>query len=312
MRHALAFSGVSKRYGRNGIRALDEMSFSVPQGSICGFIGPNGAGKTTTFSVVSGYLKPDEGEINVLGQAGFDPFALKGRLQVLPQDAELGTQHTPRELVAHLARLGGLGRREALDAAEKTLRDMRLEDRMNARIGTLSHGMRRRVAVATALVGRPELVLLDEPTAGLDPVQAQSLREVISRSRGTRTMVISSHNLDELERICDWVVMVDAGRCVRQGTVAEVTGRQSHVTWVLGPGHVPLEAIRQEMPHHRFSLEERTLHETIRAEGDADASSIRIAALLAEHGVAIREVRRGQSLQQTFLNDARDLPGTQR
>lgn len=304
MSDALVFEQVSKRYGRRGVKALDDLSFRVPKGAICGFVGPNGAGKTTTFSVVSGYLRPDSGRFAILGHEGFEPFALKGRLQVLPQDADLGNQHTPRELVTHLAQLGGLSGAEARRAASDALDMVRLTDRRDKRIGTLSHGMRRRVAVASALAGRPELVLLDEPTAGLDPVQAQSLREVLADARGQRTLIISSHNLDELERLCDWVVMVDHGRCIRQGTVAEVTGRSSRAVWRLGPGDLPLDAITSAVPAHRFSIEGRELHETAGPEGDLDASSLRIARVLAEHGIAIREVRRGQSLERTFIEDA--------
>lgn len=304
MSDALVFDGVTKRYGRKGVLALDELSFRVPEGAICGFVGPNGAGKTTTFSVVSGYLRPDAGRFQILGQEGFEPFSLKGRLQVLPQDADLGDQHTPRELVTHLCRLGGLGAAEARRAADDALDMVRLTERRDKQIKTLSHGMRRRVAVASALAGRPELVLLDEPTAGLDPVQALALREVLDQARGQRTLVISSHNLDELERLCDWVVMIDSGRRLREGTVAEVTGRSSRALWRLGPGDIPLAALVSALPTHTFELVGRELHEAAGPDGDLDASSIMIARALAESGVSIREVRRGQSLERTFIEDA--------
>lgn len=304
MSDALVFREVSKQYGRRGIKALDELSFRVPEGSICGFVGPNGAGKTTTFSVVSGYLKQDKGSFSILGHEGFEPFGLKGRLHVLPQDAELGNQHTPRELVTHLAQLGGLSGAEARRSANEALDTVRLTDRRDKRIGTLSHGMRRRVAVASALAGNPELVLLDEPTAGLDPVQAKSLREALASARGKRTLVISSHNLDELERLCDWVIMVDAGRCIRQGTIAEITGSSSRAEWILGPSEVPLDAIRAAVPVHRFELEGRSLHESAGPEGNLDDSSLIVARLLSEARVPIREVRRGQSLERTFIEDS--------
>ncbi|MCO4745073.1 MAG: ABC transporter ATP-binding protein [Proteobacteria bacterium] len=305
MSDPLVFTDVRKQYGRRGVKALDGLSFRVPEGSICGFVGPNGAGKTTAFSVVSGYLRPDSGRLQILGHEGFEPFALKGRLQVLPQDAELGDRHTPRELVTHLAQLGGLSGADSRRAATEALDIVRLTDKRDKRIGTLSHGMRRRVAVASALAGKPDLVLLDEPTAGLDPVQAQALREALAEARGTRTLVISSHNLDELERLCDWVVMVDAGRCVREGTIAEVTGRNSRAEWSLGPGELPLEALRLAVPRHHFEQAGHILHESAGPDGDLDASSLIVARMLAESSVPIREIRRGRSLERTFMEDAR-------
>lgn len=300
---ALSFEGVSKRYARRAPLALDGLTCSFPRGAICGFVGPNGAGKTTAFSVVCGFLHPDAGKVCILGQEGFDPWRLKGRLGALPQDADLGDRHTPRELLRHLARLQGIRRREAHAEAERVLSLVRLGDKAGKRIGSLSHGMRRRVAVASALVGSPELVLLDEPTAGLDPVQSASLREALDQIRGITTLVVSSHNLDELERLCDWVVMVDKGRCLAQGTLAQVTGRAQVVVWELGPGEVPLSVLAEKLPEHGFRVEEGTLTQEAPGQEDLDASSVVVAGALAAAGVGIRSVRRGMSLERRFLAD---------
>jgi ABC-2 type transport system ATP-binding protein len=303
---ALRFDGVTKAYARKGPKALDAFSCRFPRGALCGLVGPNGAGKTTAFSLVSGYLGPDEGQVVILGQPGFDPWRLKGRLGVLPQDADLGDQHTPRELLAHLGRLQGLGGGEAAREAERVLDLVRLTERRDRRIGTLSHGMRRRVAVASALVGDPDLVLLDEPTAGLDPVQAISLREALSSRRADQTVIVSSHNLDELERICDWVVMMDRGKVLRQGTIAEVTGRGQVVHWTIA-GEAPLDVLRAALPGHAFSVDGAVLVQRAPSDVDLDASSVVIAGQLAAAGVAIREVKRGMSLEQRFLDDAARL-----
>jgi ABC-type multidrug transport system ATPase subunit len=300
---ALRFAAVSKRYGRRAPPALDGLSFKVPQGSLCGFVGPNGAGKTTSFSVICGFLQADSGTVEVLGQPGFDPWRLKGHLGALPQDALLGDRHTPRELLRHLGRLQGLDGATARREADRVLELVRLSDRRDKRIGTLSHGMRRRVAVASALVGDPDLVLLDEPTAGLDPSQAYSLREVLTGRRPGQTLVVSSHNLGELERICDWVVMIDRGRLVRQGTVAEVTGRGSVVLWEVGPGDVPLQTLRAALPEHGWEVRQGVLHHTAPAGADLDQASLVVAAALAQSGVPIRSVSRGLSLEASFLDE---------
>ncbi len=301
MSAALIFREVVKRFGTRA--ALDGLSFSIPTGSITGFVGPNGAGKTTTFSVVSGFLLPDAGQIEILGLPAFDPFALKGRLGVLPQDAALPDRHTPHELLTHLGRLQGMPARAARREAERVLTAVRLADRIHARIASLSHGMRRRVAVASALLGTPELVLLDEPMAGLDPIQAHGLRDTLAQLRGRHTLVVSSHNLDELERLCDYVVMIDAGRRLREGPIERVTGEHELVTWQL-TAPVPLDRFHEQLPGHRFELA-GTILTQIAKQGDLDRSSITIMGILADVGVGIRAVRRGKGLENRFLEDAR-------
>lgn len=300
---ALAFREVCKRYGRRGPQALRTFSARVPRGSICGLVGPNGAGKTTAFSLACGYLQADSGEVAVLGKAVTIPN-IKGVVGVLPQDASLGLRHTPREVLAYHGRLQGLSLKASRAEAERVLDIVNLSDRSNKRIGSLSHGMRRRVAVASALVGRPALVMLDEPTAGLDPVQAQRLRAALSEKETHQTIVVCSHNLDELERICDWVIMMDQGECLRQGTLEEVTNRGSIVLWDIGGAVPPLEALGAACPDHVFSLEEGVLIQEAPVAADLDASSIAIAGVLVEARVPIRDVRRGVSLEDRFFDDA--------
>jgi ABC-type multidrug transport system ATPase subunit len=302
---ALAFTEVAKRYGRRGRPALDGLTFRVPRGSITGFVGHNGAGKTTAFSLVCGYLRPDAGTIDVLGRGPYDPHGMKGLLGVLPQDAELPDRHSPHELLTHLGRLQGLAAAAAGREAERVVELVALGDRRRERIATLSHGMRRRVAVATALVGSPALVLLDEPISGLDPVQAHGLTEALAELRGVQTLVISSHDLDGLERLSDWVVMLANGRCVREGTLAEVTGRGTVVRWEVGPGPVPLDALAGRLPRHAFALEDGALLERAPDDADLDASSVVVMALLAGARVAVRSVRRGVGLERRFLEDVR-------
>jgi len=300
-RAALKLEGLRKRYGRRGPWALDGLTCTFPRGSICGLVGPNGAGKTTLFSVVCGYLPPDAGRVSILGGGPFDPWRLKGRLGVLPQDAAIGNRLTCRDFLSYLASLQGLSGERARRAVGLALDDVLLGDRANDRTGSLSHGMRRRLAVAAALLGEPELVLLDEPMAGLDPAQGRSLREVLLRRRGRSTLIVSSHDLSELERLCDRVVLMDAGKLVREGTVEEVTGRGVRTRWSLGPGEVPLEELRRRLEGHDLSLEQGDLLHEAPPGSDLDAASVVIAGALAGAGVAIRSVQRGTSLEERFL-----------
>ena len=303
MTAALRVEGLVKRFGR--AVALDGLDVTVPEGVLCGLVGPNGAGKTTAFSIVSGFLWPDAGTVDVLGMGPFDVGVHKGRVGVLPQDAELPGRHTPRELLTHLGRLSGLGREAAQVEAARWLEAVHLEDRRDVRIDSLSHGMRRRVAVASALVGSPRLVLLDEPTAGLDPMQARSLRELLQRLRGAMTVVISSHNLLELELLCDWVILMDRGRAIAQGPLAEVTGRRERVEWVLAPGSFDPQALVSALPEHGVRLEGDLLSVLIPAAADPDATCLTVMRVLVAQGVAAREQRRGVSLEDRLIEGSR-------
>src|SRR5690606_938136 len=138
----------------------------------------------------------------------------------------------------------------------------------------------------------------------LDPLQARSLRDALAAVRGAQTLVVSSHNLDELERLCDWVVMMDRGRCLRQGSVAEVTGREQELIWELGPGEVPLAALRARLAGHAFTLEARALAQRVPAGADPDAAALVVMEVLVAHRVPVRGLRRGASLEQRFLDQA--------
>lgn len=285
--HAIRCEGLVKRYRK--ARALDGLDLVVPAGSICGLIGPNGAGKTTTMSVLAGFLTPDEGTVDLLGRGPFSPETHRGRVGILPQDAELPTASTPRQLLTVWARLQGLDGPGARRAVGEVLEAVLLSDRADARVGTLSHGMRRRVTVASALLGGPELVMLDEPTSGLDPTQARHLRERIAAEQGRRTVLVSSHNLAELEQICDWVVFIDKGRCTRAGPLATLTGRDREVFVHLAPPY----------PTGRSEVVTLRVPEGVAPE---DATSELLRTLLRE-GARIAEVRRGESLERRYFAD---------
>ena len=163
MSAALVVDAVCKRYGARV--ALDRLSFEVPAGGITGLVGANGAGKTTCFGVVAGLLKPDAGHVDVLGRGAFQAQRHAGLLGLLPQDAELAPHARVVDLLVYFARLQGSSRGLAAREAARVLELLSLADRARSRVRELSHGMRRRVAVAQALLGKPQLVLLDEPTS---------------------------------------------------------------------------------------------------------------------------------------------------
>jgi ABC-2 type transport system ATP-binding protein len=301
---ALRFSEVRKRFGAT--EALRGLSLEVPRGSLFGLIGPNGAGKTTAFSIACGFLSADAGEVSILDSGPFHPSRLKGRMTALPQDAMLGAETRCLEHLDFYGRLQGLTAAEARRQGERLLEEVGLADRRNAKARTLSHGMLRRLTVAQALLGQPELILLDEPTSGLDPRHAHELRELLRRTRRDgRTMVISSHNLPELEALCDHVAFIDRGVAVAAGATDAVTGKGQEVEIDLAEGGDGVEAVRVALPGDAVTWEEgrRVLKIVFEArDGRAveDVIAVALRALL-DKGARIGGLRRGTSLEKKFL-----------
>ncbi|XXF75276.1 ABC transporter ATP-binding protein [Myxococcaceae bacterium GXIMD 01537] len=231
---AIELVSVSKRFGPKV--AVSQVSLTVPQGLVYGLIGPNGAGKTTTFSMMCGYLYPSEGQVRLLGVDPMTPGAIKGRVGALPQDAVLPPGWEVGTLLTYWARLSGLDNpeREAREALDK----VGLADSWYTQTQALSHGMAKRAAMAQALMGKPPLVLLDEPTAGLDPRIAGQVRQVISDLRGQHTVIVSSHNLQELEQLCDAAAILDKGTLVRAGAMSELTGQGQEFRVQIARGEV--------------------------------------------------------------------------
>lgn len=304
---ALVLEGVKKRYGKK--EALVGVDLTVPRGSVFGLVGSNGAGKTTTFSIICGYLEPDSGRVDVLGLGPFDPAQHRGKVTALPQDSALGRDMPVYEQLYYFARLQGMSQGEAKRSVDEILAVVDLKDRAKDRVRMLSHGMMRRMGIAQAFLGHPELVLLDEPTNGLDPRQANTIREYVAQSRGKRTVVVSSHNLHEIESLCDHLALIDRGRVVRAGTVDQVTGRSAEVRVVLGTGPEPVEAVRQGLrgidPSTDVSWEtsSRTLVIRFSEAGGLMPEDVIGAALriLLPLDARIASVTRGQSLERTFL-----------
>ncbi|MBK7585918.1 MAG: ABC transporter ATP-binding protein [Myxococcales bacterium] len=298
MTDALAIRGLRKAYGRTV--ALDGLELSVPKGVICGFIGPNGAGKTTTFGVTGGLIRADSGEVDVLGHGPLKPHTRPGLLTMLPQDCELSPHVSLRQLLTHYAELQGLTRGEATRDVDARLEEVALVDRAEARIKSLSHGMRRRVGIAQALLGSPALVLLDEPTSGLDPELVVRMRDVFASHRGQRTLVVSSHNLLELEALCDHVIFIERGRCMRSGSMAEVT-EQGLVMRYAVEAAVDLRALETAHPELEMTWEGKTL--IARGSGSWTAATINTAIIpyLLHMNAGLLEIRRGKSLEDAYL-----------
>lgn len=293
---ALRLRGVTKRYGKNV--ALDGLDLEVPRGSVFGFVGPNGAGKTTTFGIVSGAVHPDAGVIDVLGEGPFDPTKHAGRVAVLPQDCQLNPFSSARQILRFFARLQGASKREAQVDAERVLDLVQLRERGDARVGELSHGMKRRLAVAQAFLGDPELVLLDEPTGGLDPHLVVEMREVLRRQSKKRTVVVSTHILGDIESTCDHVAFLESGRCVKSAPMRELTRARSIVRVRLAEP-IELDAIADVLKGCEPTLEGLELTYTL--DDELEAKQPEILAALMSAGARILEVELGESLEAAYM-----------
>lgn len=218
---AVRIDGLSKAFGKT--KALDDVSFDVPTHSIFGLLGPNGAGKTTLMSVVSNFLRADRGQVEVLGMDIRQVSALRGRWSIFPQDAAFQRNVPIFEQLVFFGRLNGKDRAGAEEEVHQTLKNVGLTEYERRGVRALSHGMVKRLGIAQAFLGSPEVIMLDEPTAGLDPQNARTIRELIRNLKAQATIVISSHNLAEIQDLCDQVAILDKGKLVLSGTVDEIT-----------------------------------------------------------------------------------------
>ncbi len=213
--------GLTKYYGE--FIAVEDITFSVPKGQVCAFLGPNGAGKSTTMKMLSGYLAPSAGVARI---GGFDMQTqrLEGSqlLGYLPENGPLYSDMTPKSFLTYCGRVRMMDARRLKERLEWVREVCHLEDVWGKAIGKLSRGYRQRVGMAQAILHDPEVLILDEPTSGLDPNQVQGVRELILKLGESKTILLSTHILQEVHAVCSRVLLVSQGRLVFDGAVAEL------------------------------------------------------------------------------------------
>ena len=299
---AIRISKLTKRFGNK--TAVDGISLKVKAGHVFGLIGPNGAGKTTTFSMLAGFLRPTEGTLEVLGYEPTQVDELRSRIGVLPQDALLPPLDKVGEFLQHMAQLQDIPPDRILDECAKVLEEVDGKEWWNLRCSQLSHGMAKRVQLAQALLGEPEVVLLDEPTAGLDPRVAYEVRQIIKRRKGRCTLIVSTHNLAELEEVCDEACILDRGRVVASGTISELTAASEEIRVKLGAGSVPLAIIRDLPMVKRVEFDEDRRDLIVFFDrGTIDAETVigHVLWALLQNGARISGVTKGKGLEQRVM-----------
>lgn len=227
--------GLTKRYARNV--AVDHVSFSVEKGQIVGFLGPNGAGKTTTMRMLTCFMPPSEGTASI---AGFDvvkqPLEVKKRIGYLPESPPLYPDMEVGEYLQFVARIKGIPEKEVLKRSEEAASRCFVKDVWSKLIGKLSKGYRQRVGLAQAIIHNPEVLILDEPTSGFDPKQILETRDLIKSLAGEHTIVLSTHILQEVEAMCESLVIINKGKIAKSGTIEDLTRRNGALVEVSVPG----------------------------------------------------------------------------
>lgn len=208
---------VTKKYGN--FVAVDNISFTVNDGEVVGLLGPNGAGKSTTMNMITGFIEPTEGTIKVNGYDVLSqPAKAKKQIGYMPEGVPLYSELTVKEFVEYMAELKKVPRKERKDQISKILYETGIEDVANKLIRNLSRGYRQRVSLAGALIGNPEVIILDEPTVGLDPKQITEIRQLIKRLGKKHTVILSSHILSEVSQICEKVIIINKGKIIAVDT----------------------------------------------------------------------------------------------
>jgi ABC-2 type transport system ATP-binding protein len=297
-------NALTRRFG--AVAAVDGVTLSLEAGAPIGLVGPNGAGKTTFFSMLCGFLLPTSGSVRVFGRPPLHPD-LYGRVAILPQDAAFVRTVPVVTQLRFFAELQGFSGAAALTEARRVLSLVLLDDAAHKPPESMSHGMLKRVAIAQTFIGSPELVLLDEPTAGLDPASATNIKNVVRALAAERTFIVSSHNLPDIEELCGSIVVLGKGKVSRHSTVAELVGRASCLTFRLEQDAPPgVDKIFADVPGvervERGATGERRLRVHFVAEGPGQsATEIAVIQVLAKAGIVFVEMTRGQSLEDQVI-----------
>ncbi len=295
--HAIEVAGLVKRYGAT--TAVDGLSLSIAAGEVFGLLGPNGAGKTTTVEILEGYREPDEGRVEVLGMDPWKASTLRGRIGVMLQEGGLYPGLRPPEILRLFAAYY-----EDPEDPEQLLELVGLRDAAGTVVRRLSGGQQQRLSLALALVGRPALVFLDEPTAGLDPHGRATTWQIVRdlRARGV-TVVLTTHAMDEAEQLCDRVAIVDRGRLVACGSPHELTTRAAPAETAFSstPG-LDLVSLCARLGLARTEVREVRAGDYVIATSATPTLVAELACWLREQDALVTELRAGHpSLEDVFL-----------
>jgi ABC-2 type transport system ATP-binding protein len=310
---AIAVENLTKRYGVHA--AVDDVSFEVARGEVVGFLGPNGAGKSTTLRILVGFLGATSGRARIEGHdVAEQPHEARSALGYMPEAVPLYPEMRVREYLRYRAELKGVGRRERTSAIGRAMERARVTDVADTLIDHLSKGYRQRVGLADALVSNPRVLVLDEPTAGMDPNQIREVRDLIKSLGGEHTVLLSTHILPEVEASCGRVVVIDKGRLVAQGSPGELSRLRTPPRLsviVRGEWNDALASVKS-LKLLASRSEDGVDHLELETPADEQAratASEQLVEALVKAGVRVRSVATGKAtLEEVFTALTREVP----
>ena len=307
---------LTKKYGDHA--AVKNLSFTVEKGRIYGFLGPNGAGKSTTMNIITGCLAATEGTVTIDGHDIFeDPVEAKKLIGYLPELPPLYAEMTPYEYLRFVAEAKGVSRGEIEDAIDEVMEETHITEMADRLIRNLSKGYRQRVGIAQAMLGNPEIIILDEPTVGLDPKQIIEIRDLIRRLGEKHTVILSSHILSEVSTVCDYVLIIAHGELVASDTLENLsvnyTGRSTMMLQIKAPegkvrmilNDIPEIMEYEVLPEHELS-EEGATEVKIVLDRTSDIREKLFFAFAAEKLPILSMVTENLSLEDVFLRLTKD------
>ena len=299
----IQIENLTKQY--RAVRALDNLNMTVEPGAIFGFLGPNGSGKTTTLRILTGLAKPTAGSAQVAGvNVSKDAYNLPAHIGYLPEEPAFYSWMTPREYLDYIGRLHGLSSSQRIDRIKELLTLVDLAEVGKRRIGGFSRGMRQRLGLAAALVHRPKVLLLDEPVSALDPAGRKDVLELIGQLSGKCTILMSTHILADVERVCNVVGIISRGRIIVQSPREELLNRYVQPVFELDSADVPAiqrwaELLKKQSWVTSIHVESQTARIVVNDVAQARAELP--ASALAQHIVLRRYEEMRPSLEDVFL-----------
>lgn len=294
---------LSKNYGDRP--AIQSLNFTVRKGEVVGFLGPNGAGKSTTMKIITGYMAPSSGEVKVAGFDVFeDPMEVKKRIGYLPETPPVYHDMFVRDYLSFVANLKGVDKTRVKSLVDSALEKTSLHDVSGRLIGNLSKGFKQRVGLAQALVSDPEILILDEPTVGLDPKQVAEMRQLIRQLKGQHTIILSTHILPEVQASCEKVIIINRGAIVAEDTLEGLSRRMS------GGGHSVTVRVRRNQDAVTRAMSgvagvRRSVNagNFIEIETDGDETTVeRVAGFIVEQGAGLIELKvQSLALEDIFI-----------
>lgn len=300
---------VTKDYG--GHVAVNDISFEIKDGEIVGFLGPNGAGKTSTMNMITGFIEPTSGTIEVNGyDISKKSKKAKREIGYMPETTPLYNELTPKEFINYMAELKGVAKKERKEEVERILKSVNIEDVQNKLIRNLSRGYRQRVSLAGALVGNPKVLILDEPTVGLDPKQVIQIRNLIKSLGKDHTVILSSHILSEISQICEKVIIINKGNLVAIDTPENLENKVKSENILLVTVEDPdekIEGVVKSMQNVKTlqqikELPDGTKEYSIVAKENKDIRK-EIFEVFAKNGITIFELKKSEAtLEEAFIS----------